>query len=316
MDQACAFGNRCVELTYDGDFVDVHPVSVPVPLHLVLVDLRGAKSTVDILSSLQSCFPFPTTETQRGVVRLLGEVNARITESAMQAMTRGDIATVGRLMTEAQALFDELAMPACPAQLTAPLLHKLLALPSIQHLVLGGKGVGAGGDGTAQLLCRSPEDQAAVCALIEAELKMHCLTVDIAPSAVVLTAVVPAAAFTPKFYPACKVIPAELLPILGPDGTTAIPAIVRAVEELVSVGIKKVIIVVQADDEVYYSRLFKQRLGPANTHRLCGSEAVATEARLLELGRSVTLVVQATQEGLGHAIYCAREAVGNAPFVV
>lgn len=193
MDQACAFGNRCVELTYDGDFVDVKAVSAPVPLHLVLVDLRGAKNTVEILASLQSSFPFPATPAQQGVVKLLGELNARITEAALRAISVGDVAAVGRLMTEAQAAFDEYALPVCPAQLTAPLLHKLLALPSIQPLVLGGKGVGAGGDGTAQLLCRTPEDQATVCRLIESELGMHTLTVDIAPSAAVLTAVVPAA---------------------------------------------------------------------------------------------------------------------------
>lgn len=344
----------------------MHPVSVPVPLFLVLVDLRGVKSTTEILASLQSCFPFPSSPAQQGVVRLLGETNARITEAALRAMTAGDAVAVGRLMTEAQAEFDAHAAPVCPGQLTAPLLHKLLALPSIQPLVLGGKGVGAGGDGTAQLLCRTREDQAAVCRLIEAELHMPCLTVDIAPSTAVLTAVgaaqaprrgsagrLPAsppsplatrrsarcglhpallprlqgrpdgAACVPPPLPRPRLreprptrFPPRAVPILEPDGETAVPAIVRAVAELVDAGVQRVLIVVQPEDEVYYARLFKERLRPGHSHRLPGTAALAAETRVLELGRCVSFVPQAQQEGLGHAVLCAREAVGDAPFIV
>lgn len=63
------------------------------------------------------------------------------------------------LMTEAQLAFDAAAGPLCPSQLTAPVLHTVLALPSLRCHVWGGKGVGSQGDGTAQLLCKSLEDQ-------------------------------------------------------------------------------------------------------------------------------------------------------------
>lgn len=63
------------------------------------------------------------------------------------------------LMTEAQLAFDAAAGPLCPSQLTAPVLHTVLALPSLRCHVWGGKGVGSQGDGTAQLLCKSVEDQ-------------------------------------------------------------------------------------------------------------------------------------------------------------
>lgn len=66
------------------------------------------------------------------------------------------------LMTEAQLAFDAAAGPLCPAQLAAPLLHTVLALPSLQRHLWGGKGVGSQGDGTVQLLCRSVEDQTKV----------------------------------------------------------------------------------------------------------------------------------------------------------
>ena len=51
--QACAFGCRPVEMTYDGDVLHVAPIALAAPLHFVLVDLRAAKDTVIILSRLQ-----------------------------------------------------------------------------------------------------------------------------------------------------------------------------------------------------------------------------------------------------------------------
>lgn len=54
MDQACANGSRPVLMTYDGDFLDVEPISVSEPLHLLLVDLKAKKNTVRIL---QVCMP-------------------------------------------------------------------------------------------------------------------------------------------------------------------------------------------------------------------------------------------------------------------
>jgi UTP--glucose-1-phosphate uridylyltransferase len=38
--------------------------------------------------------------------------------------------------------------------------------------------------------------------------------------------------------------------------------------------------------------------------------------RILEIGRHVSFAIQETQEGFGHAVYCAREAVGNEPFLL
>ena len=51
--QACAFGCRPVEMTYDGDVLHVAPIALAAPLHFVLVDLRAAKDTVIILARLQ-----------------------------------------------------------------------------------------------------------------------------------------------------------------------------------------------------------------------------------------------------------------------
>ena len=53
-------------------------------------------------------------------------------------------------MREAQAAFDARAAPLCPSQLTAPVLHTVLAHPPIQPLVYGGKGVGSQVGGAVQ----------------------------------------------------------------------------------------------------------------------------------------------------------------------
>ena len=46
-------------------------------------------------------------------------------------------------MREAQHEFDAKATPLCPAHLTAPVLHRVLAHPPLEQHVWGGKGVGS-----------------------------------------------------------------------------------------------------------------------------------------------------------------------------
>ena len=73
----------------------------------------------------------------------------------MRALRAGDARALGALMREAQARFDRDVAPACPSQLTMPLLHALLDHPPFAPLVWGGKGVGSQGDGTAQVVWRA-----------------------------------------------------------------------------------------------------------------------------------------------------------------
>ena len=70
-------------------------------------------------------------------------------------------------MIEAQKHFDRAGQGVCPSQLIAPVLHKVLEYPKIQDLVWGGKGVGAGGDGTAQFICKSESAQSRVKQILE-----------------------------------------------------------------------------------------------------------------------------------------------------
>ncbi|GFH08071.1 GHMP_kinases_N domain-containing protein, partial [Haematococcus lacustris] len=66
MDQACAFGSIPILLTFDGDLLHVEPITLKAPLHLVLVDLKAAKDTTAILTSLQAAYPVPRNVKQAG----------------------------------------------------------------------------------------------------------------------------------------------------------------------------------------------------------------------------------------------------------
>jgi galactokinase len=78
-------------------------------------------------------------------------------------------------MREAQAFFDLLAVPACSGELAAPVLHRVLDYDSLTPHIWGGKGVGSQGDGTAQFIARSRQDQRAVIEIILRDLAMPCL---------------------------------------------------------------------------------------------------------------------------------------------
>ena len=174
MDQACAFGARPVLMTYDEDFLDCVPIGVPSPLHLCVVDLCAKKSTVAILRDLQSCYPFAKTDAEREVHRALGEKNHEIVALACDALRKGDAEAIGELMTRAQGVFDAAGMPVCE-ELKAPVLHRVLSDKRLAPFIFGGKGVGAGGDGTAQFCCKSYAAQQAVKRIIEEEMGLHAL---------------------------------------------------------------------------------------------------------------------------------------------
>lgn len=181
MDQGCAFGTRPVLMTYDGDRLETQELHVNTELHLVIVDLHAHKDTLKILDRLNRCYPFAANEIERGVQELLGPVNRRIVQQTLDALSAGDAERLGALMIEAQVMFDRYATPACPEELTAPVLHKVLNYEPLKPHMWGGKGVGSQGDGTAQFLARGEADQQAIVKIVERDLEMQCLTITLRP---------------------------------------------------------------------------------------------------------------------------------------
>jgi len=158
MDQACAYGARPVFMTFDGDEINIEPLMLPKPLTMVIVDLKAGKNTKKILADLNSYFPAGGGKIGEDVRYYLGPVNKEILHSARVSLNDGDYAEVGRLMTEAQRLFDQFLAPACPSELTAPKLHRIIEYEPIQELIYGGKGVGSQGDGCIQFIAKGQEE--------------------------------------------------------------------------------------------------------------------------------------------------------------
>ncbi len=175
MDQGCAFGQSPVLMTFDADRLLTTELSAGQDLHLIIVDLDAQKDTQKILARLNRCFPCAQDRVGQGVHNLLGTINREIVHQAVDALQAGDSQRLGELMVEAQAQFDRYAVPACPEELTAPALHTVLTYEPLKSYIWGGKGVGSQGDGSAQLLARSAEDQQAVVEIVGRDLGMTCL---------------------------------------------------------------------------------------------------------------------------------------------
>jgi galactokinase len=169
MDQVCALGRRTVLLTFDGDGVAREAVTLATAIPLLVVDLRRTKDTRRILADLNACFPEAPGALAAGVRAALGPRNAVLVAAARAALEAGDGPRLGEVMSEAQAVFDELVAPACP-ELAAPRLHAVLAHPAVRALAWGGKGVGSQGDGCAQLVARGEGERAALAARLATDL--------------------------------------------------------------------------------------------------------------------------------------------------
>jgi UTP-glucose-1-phosphate uridylyltransferase/mevalonate kinase len=314
MDQGCAYGDRPILMTFDGDNLHVKELSAPSELYFVIVDLQAKKDTMEILARLNRSYPFADNEIERDVQELLGPINKRVVHQAAAALQAGDAHRLGELMVESQSFFDRYAAPACPEELTAPVLHRVLSHEPLKSHIWGCKGVGSQGDGTAQFLARSETDQQAVIEIIERDLEMPCLALTIRTGQKVRKAVIPAAGFGTRLFPASKATKKELFPIIDQDGI-AKPAILYIVEEALEAGVEEVIIIVQKHDLEAFQSFFNVQVSIENYNKL-PRHFQEYARQLLEIGRQVRFVTQDAQEGFGHAIYCAREAVGNQPFLL
>ncbi|RUR85782.1 UTP--glucose-1-phosphate uridylyltransferase [Chlorogloeopsis fritschii PCC 6912] len=127
-------------------------------------------------------------------------------------------------------------------------------------------------------------------------------------------AVIPAAGFGTRLFPATKVVKKELFPIIDKDGR-AKPAIQLIIEEAFSAGIEEVGIVIQPEDKRTFIDLFKfppkaelfEKLSPENQKY---------SKYLVDMGDKIKFLVQKEQLGYGHAVYCAKDWVNNEPFLL
>jgi UTP-glucose-1-phosphate uridylyltransferase len=190
----------------------------------------------------------------------------------------------------------------------------VLSYPALQPYILGGKGVGSQGDGSAQFIVKNEENQSKVIEIIESELHMKCLRLTLGAPKKVRKAVIPAAGFGTRLFPATKAIKKELFPIIDKNGK-AKPAILAIVEEALSADIEEICIVVQKGDKELFEGFFHTPPPVENFNKL-SRESQADSAAILDIGHKIVFIEQPTQDGFGHAVHCAREWVGNEPFLL
>ncbi|MCI0512939.1 UTP--glucose-1-phosphate uridylyltransferase [candidate division KSB1 bacterium] len=135
-----------------------------------------------------------------------------------------------------------------------------------------------------------------------------------APPKNVRKAVITAAGFGSPLFPATKILKKELFPIMDKDGIVK-PAILIIVEEAISAGIEDICIVVEQGDEEIFNSFFNQPLSPYHLNKLPLRFKEYTHY-LQEIGHHVSIIPQESQEGFGHAVLCARDWVGNEPFLL
>ncbi len=123
-------------------------------------------------------------------------------------------------------------------------------------------------------------------------------------------AVFPVGGLGTRFLPATKAVPKEMLPVVDK------PLIQYAVEEALAAGVDEMIFVTgrgKAAIEDHFDHLPELRRTLAERRKTAGLAAV--DGAVLAPGR-IAYTRQQQPLGLGHAVWCARELVGDEPFAV
>ena len=313
LDQACAFGVKPNLMSFDGDEIEVRSLNVKKPLYWVFADLCAEKDTIKILSDLNKAYPFPNSDAERALHDALGQQNLKIVDRAIKYMAEGDAESLGKLMTEAEDLFDKKVAPMSSA-LWSPKLHAVLQDPKIQPLIWGGKGVGSHGDGSVQFLAKTEEAQQQVADYLN-EQGMKAYTLTLKPVHTVRRAIVPVAGFGTRLYPSTRVIKKDFFPIPCPDGMVR-PVILILLEELVQSGIEEICLVLGSEEErQQYADFFEHPLSDDHLRKL-NPEAQEYENHILDIGKKLHYVYQREKRGFGHAVYQAAQFAGNEPVLL
>ena len=120
--------------------------------------------------------------------------------------------------------------------------------------------------------------------------------------------VIPAAGLGTRFLPATKAVPKELLPVLDR------PVIQWAVEEAVAAGATDVVLVLAEGKESVAHHL----LPDPNLERMLEERGKRPELEAVRAAghlADISIVIQPEPRGLGDAVLCAADVVGDRPFM-
>lgn len=121
-------------------------------------------------------------------------------------------------------------------------------------------------------------------------------------------AIIPAAGLGTRFLPATKAMPKEMLPIVDR------PTIEYIVEEAIASGIEDIIIVTGKGKraiEDHFDRNFELEANLIEKGKLELLEKVNQSSNV-----EIHYIRQKEPKGLGHAVWCARNFIGDEPFAV
>jgi len=124
-----------------------------------------------------------------------------------------------------------------------------------------------------------------------------------------MKAVIPAAGLGTRFLPATKAQPKEMLPLVDK------PAIQFVVEEAINSGISDIIIITGRGKraiEDHFDRSFELEYVLREKGKMDLLKQVVDISELA----NIHYLRQKEMKGLGHAVYCARDHIGNEPFAV
>ena len=122
-------------------------------------------------------------------------------------------------------------------------------------------------------------------------------------------AIIPAAGLGTRFLPATKAMPKEMLPIVDK------PTIQYIVEEAMASGIEDIIIVTgkgkrAIEDHFDFAPELEQNLAEKGKFELLDKVRYSTDLA------DIHYIRQKEPKGLGHAVWCARNFIGDEPFAV
>jgi UTP--glucose-1-phosphate uridylyltransferase len=123
------------------------------------------------------------------------------------------------------------------------------------------------------------------------------------------TCVFPCAGFGTRFFPATKVIPKEMLPLVDK------PILQYGIEEARDSGLDKLVIVTSKGKESIFDH-FDRTAELERSLRERGKDELLAEVDAVSRMVDLIAVRQKEALGLGHAVLTARDAVGNEPFGV
>jgi len=128
-------------------------------------------------------------------------------------------------------------------------------------------------------------------------------------------AVITAAGRGTRQYPASTAVQKEMFPLVDRDGLTK-PVIQIIGEECIDSGIEEICIITQPGEEQQYRDYFK-RMTDVDARSFRGKDwAILESEKLGAFGDRLSFAEQHTPDGFGHAVYQAKEFVGDEPFLL